>query len=196
MAMLSFGGIDVSKDRLDVMVLPEEQCSSVPNDAAGWAKLVEQLRGFSISAIGIEASGGYERGAVRALLAAGMSVRQVNPFKLRQFARASGVLAKNDPLDARMIASFIAIMPTRPAQPHAPAVERLAEILTPCAASSATRKSPLKMPPDCWKMRCCSVFLAVASLGSPPILTCLMGTWSRSSEPMPRSRIDTDCSRL
>ena len=130
MAMHSFGGIDVSKDRLDVMALPEEQCSSVPNDAAGWAKLVEQLRGFSISAVGIEASGGYERGAVRALLAAGMSVRQVNPFKLRQFARASGVLAKNDPLDARMIASFIAIMPTRPAQPHAPAVERLAEILT------------------------------------------------------------------
>lgn len=129
MAMLSFGGIDVSKDRLDVMVLPEEQCSSVPNDAAGWAKLVEQLRGFSISAIGIEASGGYERGAVRALLAAGMSVRQVNPFKLRQFARASGVLAKNDPLDARMIASFVAVMPTRPAQPHAPAAERLAEML-------------------------------------------------------------------
>src|SRR5258705_70872 len=130
MAMLAFGGIDVSKDRLDVMVLTEEQCSSVPNDAAGWAKLVEQLRGFSISAVGIEAIGGYERGAVRALLAAGMSVGQVNPFKLRQFARASGVLAKNDPLDARMIASFIAIMPTRPAQPHAPAVERLAEILT------------------------------------------------------------------
>src|SRR5512133_3243340 len=69
MAMLSFGGIDVSKDRLDVMVLPEEQCSSVPNDAAGWAKLVEQLRGFSISAVGIEASGGYERGAVRSLVA-------------------------------------------------------------------------------------------------------------------------------
>ena len=73
---------------LDVMMLPEEQCSSVPNDDAGWAKLVEQLRGFSISAVGIEASGGYERGAVRALLAAGMSVRQVNPFKLGQFARA------------------------------------------------------------------------------------------------------------
>ena len=71
MAMLSFGGIDVSKDRLDVMVLPEEQCSSVPNNAAGWAKLVEQLHSFLISAIGIEASGGYERGAVRALLATG-----------------------------------------------------------------------------------------------------------------------------
>src|SRR5262245_11061144 len=105
MAMLSFAGIDVSKDRLDVMVLPEEQCSSVSNDPTGWAKLVEQLRSSSIAAIGLEASGGYERGVMRSLLAAGMSVRQVNPFKLRQFAKASGVLAKNDPLDARMIAS-------------------------------------------------------------------------------------------
>src|SRR5205809_4915855 len=70
MAMLSFGGIDVSKDRLDVMVLPEEQCASVRNEPAGWANLIERLRGFSIAAIGIEASGGYERGVMRALLAA------------------------------------------------------------------------------------------------------------------------------
>jgi transposase len=63
------------------------------------------------------------------LLAAGMPVRQVNPLKLRQFARASGVLAKNDPLDARMIASFVAIMPTRPVQRLAPAAERLVEML-------------------------------------------------------------------
>jgi len=127
--MLSFCGIDVSKDRLDVMVLPDEYSSSVPNDPAGWAILVEQLRGFSIAAIGIEASGGYERGAVRSLQAAGMPVRQVNPFKLRQFAKASGVLAKNDPLDARMIASFVGIMPTRPAQPTTPAAEQLVEML-------------------------------------------------------------------
>src|SRR5260370_9438704 len=59
-----------------------------------------------------------------------MCVREVSPFKPRKFGRASRVLAKNDPLDAGMIASFIAIMPTRPAQPQAPAVERLAEILT------------------------------------------------------------------
>src|SRR5262249_13613209 len=45
--MLSFCGIDVSKDRLDVMVLPEEQCCSVPNDASGWAALVERHRGSS-----------------------------------------------------------------------------------------------------------------------------------------------------
>jgi transposase len=129
MAMLSFCGIDVSKDRLDVMVLPEQQSFSVGNDAAGWAELIARLRDFTIAAIGLEASGGYERGAMRALLAAGLPACQVNPFKLRQFARASGVLAKNDPLDTRMIASFVAIMPTRPARPRSPALERLAEML-------------------------------------------------------------------
>src|SRR5215471_16886544 len=129
MTMLSFCGIDVSKDRLDVMVLPGQQSFAVRNDAAGWAELIARLRGFAIAAIGLEASGGYERGAMRALLAAGLPACQVNPFKLRQFARASGVLAKNDPLDTRMIASFVAIMPTRQAQPHPPAIERLAEML-------------------------------------------------------------------
>jgi transposase len=111
------------------MVLPGQQSFAVRNDAAGWAELIARLRGLAIAAIGLEASGGYERGAMRALLAAGLPACQVNPFKLRQFARASGVLAKNDPLDTRMIASFVAIMPTRPAQPRPPAIERLAEML-------------------------------------------------------------------
>src|SRR5262245_52011106 len=129
MAMLSFGGIDVSKDRLDVMVLPEERCFSVSNDAAGWDKLIEQLRPSAVAALGIEASGGYERGVMRSLLAAGLPVHQVSPFKLRQFARASGVLATNDPLAARTLASSVAVMPTRPAQRQTPAVERLTEVL-------------------------------------------------------------------
>src|SRR5262245_58796585 len=129
MAMLSFCGIDVAKGRLDVVVLPEQECLSVRNDAGGWTALVEQLRGLSIAAIGLEATGGYERGVMRALLAAGMSVRQINPFRLRQFARASGLVAKNDPLDARMIASFVAVMTTSPAPPHTPAVERPDSIL-------------------------------------------------------------------
>jgi transposase len=102
----------------------------LPVATGSWAELIEQLRGSSITAIGVEASGGYERGVVRALLAAGMSVRQINPFKLRQFAKASGILAKNDRLDARMIASFVAIMPTRPAQRQAPMIEQLAAMLT------------------------------------------------------------------
>jgi len=130
MAMLSFCGIDVAKDSLDVVVLPEQQCLLVRNDAAGWAELVKQLRGLSIAAVGLEASGGFERGVMRALLAANMAVHRINPFKLRQFAKASGILAKSDRLDARVIASFIAIMPTRRAQRHSLAIERLTEMLT------------------------------------------------------------------
>jgi len=128
--MLSFCGIDVAKDSLDVVVLPEQQCLLVRNDAAGWAELVKQLRGLSIAAVGLEASGGFERGVMRALLAANMAVHRINPFKLRQFAKASGILAKSDRLDARVIASFIAIMPTRRAQRHSLAIERLTEMLT------------------------------------------------------------------
>ena len=70
MAMLSFCGIDVSKDRLDVVVLPEGWFFSVSNDTTGWAELVVRLRPLAVSAIGLEPSGGYERGIIRALLAA------------------------------------------------------------------------------------------------------------------------------
>ena len=76
MAMLSFCGIDVSKDRLDVVVLPEGWFFSVSNGTAGWAELVVRLRPLTVSAIGLEPSGGYERGIIRALLAAGLSVRR------------------------------------------------------------------------------------------------------------------------
>ena len=99
------------------------------NDAAGWADLVARLHPLAVSAIGLEPSGGYERGITRALLAAGLSVRRINPNKLRQFARARGVLAKNDRLDPRLIAEYVAIMPTRVVQ-RDDAVERLAEIVT------------------------------------------------------------------
>jgi len=129
MDKLSYGGIDVSKDRLDVVVLPEERFFSVSNDMVGWAELVARMRPLAVSAIGIEPSGGYERGIIRALLAAGLSVRRINPNKLRQFARARGVLAKNDRLDARLIAEYVAIMPTRVVQ-RDEAVERLAEVVT------------------------------------------------------------------
>jgi transposase len=87
------------------------------------------LRPLAVCAIGLEPSGGYERGIIRALLAAGLSVRRINPNKLRQFARARGVLAKNDRLDARLIAEYVAIMPTRVVQRDG-AVERLAEVVT------------------------------------------------------------------
>src|SRR5260370_11603221 len=96
MAMLSFCGIDVSKDHLDVVVLPEGWFFSVSNDTAGWAELVVRLRPLAVSAIGLHPSGRYEPGIIPALLAAGLSVRRINPNKLRQVARAPGVLGKDD----------------------------------------------------------------------------------------------------
>ena len=114
---------------LEVAVLPHGLRFTVTNDASGWAELVQKLRPVPIAAIGLEPSGGYERGLIRALLAAGFSVRRINPNKLRQFARARGVLAKNDRLDARLIAEYVAIMPTRAMQ-RDPAAERLAELVT------------------------------------------------------------------
>jgi len=129
MKTLTHGGIDVSKDRLDVMLLPERRCFSVTNNAAGWVELIGRLHDLAIAAIGIEPSGGYERGVIRALLTAGLSVRRINPNKLRQFARARGVLAKNDRLDSQLIAEYVAIMPTRAVQRDV-AAERLAEIVT------------------------------------------------------------------
>ena len=91
-----FGGIDVSMDRLDVMVVPDRVGFSVENNAAGWTKLIERLRGSPLTAIGIEPSGGYERGIIRALLAAGLSVRRIKimPTRIVQSDPAAQRLAE------------------------------------------------------------------------------------------------------
>lgn len=107
-----FVGIDVSKAVLDVMILPDGVRLRVGNDDAGWSAIVERV-GERPAVIGLEASGGYERGAARAMMAAGLRVRQVNPHRLRQFARALGLKAKNDRLDAEAIARFVASVPGR-----------------------------------------------------------------------------------
>lgn len=121
-------GIDVSKDRLDIALYPDEERFSVSNDAAGWHELCRQLRPLGVRAIGIEASGGYQLGVVGALLDAGLPVRSVHPWKLRQFAKAAGRLAKNDQLDAGLIARFVATLPCRPIA-RDPAREHLAELV-------------------------------------------------------------------
>lgn len=107
-------GVDVSKQQLDVALYPDGTHFSVSNDAAGWRELCRRLRPIGARAIGLEPSGGYERGVIGALLDAGLPVRSVNAYKLRQFGKALGLLAKNDRLDARAIAHFVATLPTRP----------------------------------------------------------------------------------
>jgi len=90
---------------------------------------VRWLRDLQPQAVGFEASGGYERALLAALCKADLPARRVNPARLRQFARAAGVLAKNDRIDAAMIARFCAAMPQRAAR-HDPALAELAELVT------------------------------------------------------------------
>jgi transposase len=111
-----------------VAVHPGDEQFSVSNDTAGWRLLVRRLKPLAARAVGIEASGGYERGVTVALLEAGLAVRSVNPWKLRQFARAAGVLAKNDRLDAQIIARFVATLPSRDVR-RDPTTDQLAELV-------------------------------------------------------------------
>lgn len=101
-----FVGIDVSKATLDVGVLPPKSFETVPNDEAGCRGLAERLKTFSPTLIVLEATGGYETLAVATLAAAGLPVVVVNPRHVRDFAMATGTLAKTDRLDARMLAQF------------------------------------------------------------------------------------------
>lgn len=102
----SYVGIDVSKDRLDVAVQGERQEKQVSNTEDGIAQLVKQMMDLQPELIVVEATGGYQRAVVDALFRAGLSVAVVNPARVRQFARACGLLAKTDKLDAFVLAVF------------------------------------------------------------------------------------------
>ena len=107
MATRSYIGIDVSKDRLDVAVLGEEGGWPVDTTQAGIVNLVQQLQELQPELIVVEATGGYQRRVVDALFQAGLCVAVVNPARVRQFARACGLLAKTDKLDARGLTTLL-----------------------------------------------------------------------------------------
>jgi transposase len=106
MATSSYVGIDVSKDRLDVAVLGERQAKQFSNTKDGIAQLVKDMVDLQPELIVVEATGGYQRAVVDALFHAGLCVAVVNPARVRQFARACGLLAKTDKLDAQVLAVF------------------------------------------------------------------------------------------
>src|SRR5687767_8084401 len=99
-------GIDVSKDRLDVAVLGERQEKAVDNTSQGITQLVAWMQEVCPELIVVEATGGYQRAVVEALFQVGLAVAVVNPARVRQFARACGLLAKTDKLDAQVLAVF------------------------------------------------------------------------------------------
>lgn len=101
-----FVGIDVSKAALDVAVRPTGASWRRPNDEAGIAELVTRLQPLAPQLIVLEATGGLERLVVTALALAGLPVAVVNPRQVRDFAKATGRLAKTDALDAAVLAHF------------------------------------------------------------------------------------------
>ena len=103
---LIFVGIDVSKERLDVAIRPSSERESVTNDEAGIEALIQRLRKIQASVIVLEATGGFERSVTRALTSAELAVVVVNPRQVRDFAKATGQLAKTDSIDAEVLARF------------------------------------------------------------------------------------------
>jgi transposase len=102
----SFIGIDVSKDRLDVHVRPSNRAFAVARTSTGLEQLTTELRAVAPALIVLEATGGFELTVAAALAGAGLPLAVVNPRQIRDFARATGQLAKTDALDAQVIALF------------------------------------------------------------------------------------------
>jgi len=99
-------GIDVSKAVLDVAVLPSGEVLQFANEVAGIDELGKKLKAGAADLVVMEATGGYETAVATALVAMGLRVAVVNPRQIRDFAKATGRLAKSDRIDAQVIAAF------------------------------------------------------------------------------------------
>ena len=122
-------GVDVSKGWLDCHVLPAGESLRVINRAEGIRKLKRWLRRFQVALVAIEATGKWHRALHRSLYAAGIPVAVTDPFRVRMFAKAHGILAKTDQLDARVLAMFAAMMELQARPPAPQAIEALQELV-------------------------------------------------------------------
>ena len=117
-----FAGVDVSKARLDVAFSDSEEFLSLPHNEEEMMGLAKRLQTRLPAQIVVEASGGLERSLVVILAQAGLPVVVVNPRQVRDFARATGQLAKTDKIDARILARFAAAI--KPPERHIKDAER------------------------------------------------------------------------
>jgi transposase len=125
-----FVGIDVAKATLDIAARPGGERWRAPNDEAGIGALVERLRPLAPVLIVLEATGGFETATVAAVAAAGLAVVVANPRQVRDFARATGQLAKTDALDAQVLALFAERVRPEPRPLPDAAVQALDALLT------------------------------------------------------------------
>ena len=106
----TFVGADIAKDQVDVHIRPTDERVQFSRDEAGLAGLVARLQQLGPRLVVLEATGGYEIPVAAALASAGVPVAVVNPRQIRDFARATGQLAKTDALDARIMAQFAEVV--------------------------------------------------------------------------------------
>lgn len=122
-------GIDVAKDKVDACIRRFALRQTFPSTPQGHRKLVAWLRKHKVGKAAMEASGGYERAWAKVLRQAGIEVRIVDPKRVRSFALSAGRLAKNDTIDAEMIAWFAETFDEAPSQAHDAAREELAALV-------------------------------------------------------------------
>jgi transposase len=118
-------GIDVAKDKVDACIRSLGMRQTFPNTAQGHRRLEAWLHKHKVNKAVMEASGGYERAWAKVVREADIEVRIVDPKRVRSFALSAGRLAKNDTIDAEMIAWFAETFGDAPGQKHDPAHEEL-----------------------------------------------------------------------
>lgn len=128
-------GVDVSKDFLDVAVRPSGRAWQVANDTAGIGALVRDLQPLQPRLVVLEATGGFEAPVAAALGVAGLPVVVVNPRQVRDFAKATGRLAKTDRIDAQALAHF--------GESVNPAIRPLPDVQTQALGALVTRRRQL-----------------------------------------------------
>jgi transposase len=121
-------GIDVSKEVLDIYVLPQGLTWQQPNSDVGVQSLIEQLHPLSPSLVVVESTGGLERALVSGLQAATIPVALANPRKVKGFATALGK-AKTDKLDAQVIAQFARAVQPQPQPVVSPQAQKLSDLV-------------------------------------------------------------------
>ena len=147
-----FVGIDVAQEHLDVHLLPTGVAFTCPNDPAGIATLVDRLQAAQPTLLVLEATGGYQSLLAAELAAADLPGAVVNPRQPRDFARALGLLAKTDAIDARVLALFAEKVQPRCQTPPSDRQQRLKALVTRRRQLVAMRtaeqnRRPLATPP-------------------------------------------------
>lgn len=165
-ASLCVAGIDVSKARLDTFILPQRLGASFDNKAQGIKTLVKELVARGVERVALEATGGLEYPAARALSDAGLAVARVQPGRVQGFRRFLGKLAKTDALDAELIARFALAMPEDVDRPipseRSEAIRSLSARRRQLVDMLVQEKTRLKMSRDSFVLE--SLRLTIASL--------------------------------